>query len=92
MRQPSGGRGGGCASVEGMPKGESAGGGPGWGVEEECSVWGWGAGRGWALRIKVCSLPGLGERVGVGVGLRTGPGSECEVPGWGTERRLPTSA
>lgn len=35
--------------------------------------------------MKIWPLPGLGERVEVevGVGLRTRPGSEREVRGWG---------
>lgn len=35
--------------------------------------------------MKIWPLPGLGERVEVGVGLRTRPGSEREVGGWGAE-------
>lgn len=35
--------------------------------------------------MKIWLLPGLGESVEVGVGLRTRPDSELEVQGWGVE-------
>ena len=59
-----------------------------WAVVGECSCWRRGAGRGWASGIN-WPPPGLGERVEVGVGLRTGLGLKCEVLGWGAEREAP---
>lgn len=50
-------------------------GGRGWGVREERFSWGWEAGNGWTIGIKVWLPPGLSECVELGVGPRTLPGS-----------------